>query len=119
MSFRTRARPALGAPGQLLGQKRRSGLPPPPDPENGSPAAVGTARGAEAGVLKEAPAKYLNFAALVQAEAATVIYDGQQLVGTIIKIDGRHDAFDLSRRCLGSFQKRIDAVRAIRGGAAS
>jgi hypothetical protein len=57
MSFRTIARTAKGALGQLLGQKRRSRLPPPsPDPENGIPGAVGTATGAEVqSVLSPAP----------------------------------------------------------------
>jgi hypothetical protein len=82
---------------------------------------VGTARGADrkADVLKEASDKYLNFASLVQADSATVIYDGQTIIGTIIKHGGRYDAFALSRRCLGSFRKRIDAIRAIRCGAVS
>jgi hypothetical protein len=47
MSFRTGARPAKGVLGQLLGQKRRSGLPPPHDSKNESPGAVATATGAE------------------------------------------------------------------------
>ncbi len=59
MSFRTSARTAKGALGQLLGQKRRSRLPPPPDPENGSPGAVGTATGAEVqSVLRRTTASY-------------------------------------------------------------
>jgi hypothetical protein len=82
---------------------------------------VGTARGADrkADVLKEAPAKYLSFTSLVQSETAAVVYDGQKLIGTIIKRDGRYDAFDFHRRCLGSFRKRIDAIRAVRCGAVS
>jgi hypothetical protein len=82
---------------------------------------VGTARGAdrEADVLKEAPAKYLNFASIVQSESATVIYDGQTIIGTIIKHDGWYDAFDLQRRCLGTFRKHTYAVHAIHSGAVS
>jgi hypothetical protein len=82
---------------------------------------VGTARGADrkADVLKEASDKYLNFASLVQAKSATVIYDGQKLIGTIIRQNARYDAFDLHRRCLGSFRKHIDAVHAVRRGAVS
>lgn len=87
----------------------------PPDPENGSPGAVAAATGAgrKADILKEASAKYLNFAALVQAESATVVYDGQKLIGTIIKHDARYDAFDAVGRCLGNFSTRADATRSI------
>jgi hypothetical protein len=92
-----------------------------PDPENGSPGAVATATGADrkAGVLKEAPENYLSFADFVQSESATVIYHGQKLIGTIIRQNGWYDAFDLHRRCLGSFRNRIDAIRAVRRGAVS
>ena len=93
----------------------------PPDPENGSPGTVATVTGADrkVGVLKEAPAKYLSFAGFVQAETAAVVYVGQKLIGTIIKHDGWYDAFDLQRRCLGSFRKRIDALRALHCGGVS
>jgi hypothetical protein len=92
-----------------------------PPPKNENPGAVATATGADrkADVLKEPPTKYLSFVGFVQSENAAIVCVGQQLVGTIIKSDGRYDAFDLSRRCLGSFRKRINAVRATRCGAVS
>jgi hypothetical protein len=80
---------------------------------------VGTARGADRKELEGTPERYLSFACFVEAASAAVIYDGQHLIGTIIKRAGQYDAFDLHRRCLGSFRKRIDAIRAIRCGAVS
>lgn len=82
---------------------------------------MATATGADrkADVLKEASDKYLNFASLVQAESATVVYYGQKLIGTIIKHDGWYDAFDLQRRLLGSFRKHNDALRALHSGGVS
>jgi hypothetical protein len=83
--------------------------------------AVGTARGAgrEADVLKRTSTTYLSFSHFVEATTATVFYDGQQIIGTIIKRDEQHEAFDFRRRYLGSFRKRIDAIRAVRCGAVS
>jgi hypothetical protein len=63
-SSRSRARPTKGAPGQLLGQKRRSGLSPPPDPGNESPGTVATATGAVVqSVLRRTTTNYRRIAA--------------------------------------------------------
>jgi hypothetical protein len=109
-----------GSPFDRRSPLNRAATPwrPPPDPENGSPASVGTARGADrkADVLKEASAKYLNFSSLVQSESAAIVYVGQKLIGTIIKHDGRYEAFDAFGRCLGNFSKRADATRSISHG---
>jgi hypothetical protein len=93
----------------------------PPDPENGSPDAVGTARGADrkADVLNGTSKKYLSLSRLVQSQSAAVVYDGQQFVGTIVKRDGRYDAFDPQGRCLGRFRNRTDAMRAFPYGGVS
>jgi hypothetical protein len=42
-----------------------------------------------------------------------VVYVGQKLIGTIIKHDGRYEAFDAFGRCLGNFSTRADATRSI------
>jgi hypothetical protein len=87
----------------------------PPDPENGSPGAVGTATGADR--KKDVPGRtsktYLSFSQLVQSQSTVVVYDGRELVGVIIKSDGHYDAFDTDGRCVGSFQTRTDAMRAV------
>jgi len=79
---------------------------------------VATATGAKRkpDVLKETSTNYLSFPLFVQSESAAVIYYGQEIIGTIIKHGGQYDAFDLHRRCLGTFRKRIDAIRALRCG---
>jgi hypothetical protein len=76
---------------------------------------VGTAGGADrkADTLREASDKYLNFSSLVQAESAAIVHDGQKLIGTIIKHDGRYDACDASGRRLGNFSTRAGATRSI------
>jgi hypothetical protein len=76
---------------------------------------VATARGAhrKSDVLDGTSNKYLTLTHLVQAESAAVVYYGQKLIGTIIKHDGRYDAFDAFGRCLGNFSRRADATRSI------
>ena len=82
MSFHIGARPAPGVPGQLSGQKRRSGLPPPPDPENESPGAVGTATGADfQSVPEEASAKYRKSLSSVQP---AVVHGDSTIVGIVV-----------------------------------
>jgi hypothetical protein len=78
------------------------------------PAAVGKARGAnrKRNVPGGRSPKRQTLSRLVQSNDAVVVYDGQECVGTIIKFDGQYDAFDARGRCLGSFRKRADAMRA-------
>jgi hypothetical protein len=79
-----------------------------------SPVAVGTARGAdrEADVLSGTSKKYQSLSRVVQSESAAVVYDGREFAGTIIKHEGKFEAFDANGRCVGSFRKHTDAVRA-------
>lgn len=115
LHLQTGVKAHIGAKELSAAFANRSRWRPPPDPENGSPGTVATATGADrkADVLKEAPAKYLSFTSLVQSETAAVVYVGQKLIGTIIKHDGRYEAFDAFGRCLGSFSTRADVTRSI------
>jgi hypothetical protein len=74
---------------------------------------VVTATGAvrKSDVLDGTSNKYLTLTHLVQSESAAIVYSGQKLIGTIIKHDGRFDAFDAVGRCLGNFSTRADATR--------
>jgi hypothetical protein len=45
--------------------------------------------------------------------AVKLVYDGRELIGVIIKCDGHYDAFARDGRCVGSFQNRTDAMRAV------
>jgi hypothetical protein len=76
---------------------------------------VATATGADrkSDVLDGTSNKYLTLTHLVQSESAAVVYVGQKLIGTIIKHDGRYEAFEVFGRCLGNFSTRADATLAI------
>jgi hypothetical protein len=95
-------RPIQRAPGQLSGQKRRSGLPPPPDPENASPGAVATATGAEiqTSVLRRATSQYRNRHAYVQSagSAALAVCNEQDRIGSVAEYDDKRHARDVAPR---------------------
>jgi hypothetical protein len=95
-------RPVQRAPGQLSGQKRRSGLPPPPDPENASPGAVATATGAEiqTSVLRRTTSQYRNRHAYVQSAASAALAgcNEQDRTGSVAEYDGKRHARDVAPR---------------------
>lgn len=105
MSLSPRAQRSLGAPGQISGQKRRTR--PPPDPENRSPVAVGTARGAEIrrNVLRRTTTKYCKPYPFVQS-ATLAVYDGQNRIGSIAEHDGEHHACDVTLTPLEAVRRK-------------
>jgi hypothetical protein len=104
-------------------QKVRGKFPTgrPPDPKRGSPGTEEAVTGADrkADVLSGTSKRYQSLSRLVQSESAIVVYDGRKFIGTIIKHEGKFEAFDANGRCLGGYYKRTDAVRAFSCGGVS
>ena len=108
-------------------RKRRSGLPSPPDPKNGSPGAAGAATGAGlADVQEGTPRSYPSrkpstspLARLIAADAAVCAYDGQTLAGVVTKHGDSYESYDARGRFLGRYTSQRAAVQAIPAGGAS
>jgi hypothetical protein len=47
------------------------------------------------------------------ADAALAAYEGRDLIGVLLEIDGTFHAFDLTNRCIGVFASMGEAARAL------